>query len=568
MATDNKYDRQLRLWGSNGQRALMESHILLVGGDSAGTETLKNLVLPGVGHFTILDEHLLSEADLGSNFFVHASGLGKPRGEVIAELLCELNSDVRGRAIFGNLSSAIAADSNFLSQFNLVVASNMPEAHFLQLSEACWQRNIALLVVRAYGLLGCVRIQTKCHDIVESKPDGQTAPIVWDLRIADPFPELLEFCQQVDFAKLDWTTHMHVPYVVILVSLLAQWRAANNGSVPSTKTEKEAFVEGIKLLTNSTVPADYASYMQAQAAEGKEAKAWPGILEANNFQEAVKEAYRAYQVVQLPGELQDLLEQELGSSSSSTPSPGGDTGVLLRSLHAFMLRSGNRVPLSGQIPDMFSNTDLFIALQQLYQNKAAADRALFSSLLAEQLAAVGRNGDAISQETVDLFCRNIFNLRRVSTRSLAQEHAEPERDGLLMALEDAKESTSPEPVQAPILWYLALRAADRFYSNQGRWPGAASDDPAVLSEETELVWGECQKLVAELGVAEQTADLLTRDHAVEIVRYGAADVHNVGAVLGGIAAQEAVKLITHQYIPINNTYFFNGIVCAGKVYEL
>lgn len=47
MATDNKYDRQLRLWGGSGQKALMEANILLVNAGATGTETLKNLVLPG-----------------------------------------------------------------------------------------------------------------------------------------------------------------------------------------------------------------------------------------------------------------------------------------------------------------------------------------------------------------------------------------------------------------------------------------------------------------------------------------------------------------------------------------
>ncbi|CAN0330771.1 unnamed protein product, partial [Laminaria digitata] len=48
MATDNKYDRQLRLWGSGGQKALMEANVLLVNAGATGTETLKNLVLPGM----------------------------------------------------------------------------------------------------------------------------------------------------------------------------------------------------------------------------------------------------------------------------------------------------------------------------------------------------------------------------------------------------------------------------------------------------------------------------------------------------------------------------------------
>ena len=83
MATSDKYDRQLRLWGSNGQKALMNSKILLINADSVGTETLKNLVLPGVGMFTILDDFTVDQDDLGCNFFVEPSCLGKPRAEVL-----------------------------------------------------------------------------------------------------------------------------------------------------------------------------------------------------------------------------------------------------------------------------------------------------------------------------------------------------------------------------------------------------------------------------------------------------------------------------------------------------
>jgi len=46
-AKEKKYDRQLRLWGSNGQQALEASHICLVNATATGCEALKNLILPG-----------------------------------------------------------------------------------------------------------------------------------------------------------------------------------------------------------------------------------------------------------------------------------------------------------------------------------------------------------------------------------------------------------------------------------------------------------------------------------------------------------------------------------------
>ena len=98
---EKRYDRQLRLWGAGGQIALEDTHIILINNGSGvtGVETLKNLVLPGVGEFTILDSALVSEADLGVNFFLDDDSLGKFRADETVKMLMELNPDVRGHAV-------------------------------------------------------------------------------------------------------------------------------------------------------------------------------------------------------------------------------------------------------------------------------------------------------------------------------------------------------------------------------------------------------------------------------------------------------------------------------------
>lgn len=42
---EQKFDRQLRLWGYRGQRALERARVALLGVSPVHTETLKNLVL-------------------------------------------------------------------------------------------------------------------------------------------------------------------------------------------------------------------------------------------------------------------------------------------------------------------------------------------------------------------------------------------------------------------------------------------------------------------------------------------------------------------------------------------
>jgi len=99
---ERKYDRQLRLWAASGQEALEKSHVLLVNSDDSmisgvvGVEALKNLVLPGIGGFTIVDSATVTEPDLGVNFFLDESSLGKSRAGETCRLLRELNPDVAG----------------------------------------------------------------------------------------------------------------------------------------------------------------------------------------------------------------------------------------------------------------------------------------------------------------------------------------------------------------------------------------------------------------------------------------------------------------------------------------
>ena len=61
-----KYDRQLRLWQDWGQKDLENSKICLCNADATGTETLKNVILPGCGYFTIIDDSIVTEEDLSN----------------------------------------------------------------------------------------------------------------------------------------------------------------------------------------------------------------------------------------------------------------------------------------------------------------------------------------------------------------------------------------------------------------------------------------------------------------------------------------------------------------------
>lgn len=57
-----------RIWGEQGQAALEKASICLLNCGPTGSETLKNLVLGGIGSIAVVDGSKVEVGDLGNNF--------------------------------------------------------------------------------------------------------------------------------------------------------------------------------------------------------------------------------------------------------------------------------------------------------------------------------------------------------------------------------------------------------------------------------------------------------------------------------------------------------------------
>jgi amyloid beta precursor protein binding protein 1 len=56
--------------------------------------------------------------------------------------------------------------------------------------------------------------------------------------------------------------------------------------------------------------------------------------------------------------------------------------------------------------------------------------------------------------------------------------------------------------------------------------------------------------------------------AQEVARAGGGELHNISAFTGGLVAQETIKIITKQYVPVDNTCIFDGISSRCQVLRL
>ena len=506
----------------------MNANILLINADAVGTETLKNLVLPGVGKFTVVDDKRVSQLDLGTNFFVDPSNIDKMRAEVVKDMLCEMNPDVTGVAITNSISTILQSNPSFLFAYNLIITANVDEKLLTYVSSFCWAQQIPLVVTRAYGLIGYLRIQIRSHAIIESKPDSKS----YDLRIANSFKEFEEYCDGFDFDTSDTLSHCHIPYPVILFKAISTWKANNGGTMPTNKAAKDSFEALLKSMSID-------------------------INKEINFEEAVKHKSMAFTVSSLPGPVQELMEETLQKPLTKDDS---EFDILLKSLKIFIEKNNGNAPLNGQVPDMTSTSASFVQIQKIYHDKAVSDMHSLKTIISSVLLELGRNPDEISDETIEIFCQNIFNLRRVTTTKIEEEYSIKNMEIIREAFDDPYD----DPLQTPIIWYLCLRAVDNFQCKYGRWPGSQVDN---FENDVNDVWTNIQTLAKE----NDTDDLLpylSQDHAIEITKYANYELHSIAAMIGGVAAQEAVKIITHQYIPLNNTYIYNGIAGCGGAYTL
>lgn len=161
MASTNKYDRQVRLWGPHGQKLLSESRILLLGASAVGSETLKNLILPQICSFTVVDDVLVTERDRGQNFFFEKDDVGKPAAERMSAVLEELNGeDVKGYFENVAVTDYIKNAESWQGKFDVVVGTHLNNADALAASKKCRDgpNHIPLVLVRQYGLIGSVRL--------------------------------------------------------------------------------------------------------------------------------------------------------------------------------------------------------------------------------------------------------------------------------------------------------------------------------------------------------------------------------------------------------------------------
>ena len=110
------YGRQLAVFGAETMGRLIKMRVLIQGLNGIGIETAKNMVLAGPKRVTVHDSTLVTGPDLGTNFFLRDSHIGKvSRADACISSLQTLNHYVSVD------STSATIDETLLADYDLVV---------------------------------------------------------------------------------------------------------------------------------------------------------------------------------------------------------------------------------------------------------------------------------------------------------------------------------------------------------------------------------------------------------------------------------------------------------------
>lgn len=411
---EQKFDRQLRLWGSDGQTSIERAHVVLLGVTSVGCEVLKNMILPNLGSFSVVDNATVQQSHLGSNFFLNPEDLGSTIAPSAVRGLSELNSASQGlsfiedpnvwarETLLTKKKADNGAEDNWAvadallpklpgASLILLCTSRVDEATFVDLSRAVENTNrtlpttlkhgtstkstraeeansasflplharCVLVRVDVCGLVGVVRVQAgpPSRFVVHTHPDPET--VVRDLRSLTPFPALKEWFDAHDptddskyGSEEQWGEHGHIPWPCIVYHALRLQRQELGDELWVPKVSKD-YATLRNVITNKIIRRKVPpqeSLMQA-------------LHECTLTLDVGRRLHRDLaQLLQDPRAVNgpDSVRDEL-------------YWFYLHALVVFRQRHNGAMPLSGAVPDMASTPEWFVELQGIYRAEADAN---------------------------------------------------------------------------------------------------------------------------------------------------------------------------------------------------
>lgn len=215
----------------------------------------------------------------------------------------------------------------------------------------------------------------------------------------------------------------------------------------------------------------------------------------------------------------------------------------------------------------------YIELQQIYKTKAAHDVAAITATVREMEKTLQRP-NPIDAQDIEVFCKNAAFVRFIPPERL-RSTLDSAGDFPAFARRVMREFGTEDSL---ISIYLAHLGLDHYLDSNPHpdfTPHAKRhlDADACQSKFSTALTTYISELLARFHAIDPDFDASEAESKVkkviaELDRTGAAELHNISALTGGMVAQEIIKVVTKQYVPAVNTCVFDGITSKAAVFHL
>jgi len=268
------YDRQIRLWGLEAQQRMRNATIMVMRLRGTATETIKNIVLAGIGKLIIVDDEDVSEEDLGAGFFFRDEDVGRKRVDAAKTRVESLNPLVTVQTLsHSSLLEQQGLDA-LVQSVDLVCATDWDRDGLIRVNDACRKFHKPFYAGGTYGLLGYIFCDLLDHEYIA--PD-RTAPkeTPKNVRATTSYSPLQTALLHRWTGLTKRQTKEVKPAIIFTILAIWEYQSSHQGSLPNdTQHANELQAIANTLLVNAdvnkqvvtTMPQDFIEMMSTTAA--------------------------------------------------------------------------------------------------------------------------------------------------------------------------------------------------------------------------------------------------------------------------------------------------------------
>jgi len=212
------YARQLILpdIGDDGQEALRQSRLLIIGAGGLGVPVLVNAAAAGFGHITIMDDDVIERTNLNRQFIYQEGDIRRAKAEKAALFAQTQNPHIE---VTANTDRFNPATSQIISAYDIIIdATDNPESRYLA-------NKTALTAKKPLIFVSAIRFEGQLSVFAPHLADNENSPCFACLFPASPSAEQAPNCATVGILGA-------------VTSLMGSWAA----------------LEAVKLVTNCGTP--------------------------------------------------------------------------------------------------------------------------------------------------------------------------------------------------------------------------------------------------------------------------------------------------------------------------